>query len=193
VSKLFKPLIGCDTTSLRLLNAQALCAIFITSYLVLRTLRNRDNTGKRLYKSEDVSGRDTPAEDTTLIVDALSALNIALFPPLFFFSALYYTDVMSTLTVLMAYGAYLLKQKEVGGIVPNASAVALGVVALFFRQTNIFWVAVFPAGLAVVDALKVDMQSATSRNRDITSVIQSSWSKGTIYDCSVQKAGPQGT
>jgi alpha-1,2-glucosyltransferase len=193
ISKLFKPMIGCDTSSLRLLNAQALCAIFTTSYLVLRTLRYRDNSGKRLHEGDDISARDPPAEDTTFLVDVHSAFNIALFPPLFFFSVLYYTDVMSTLTVLLAYGAYLWKPKTGGGMVADAGTVLLGVVALLFRQTNIFWVAVFPAGLAAVDALKVDVPSATSGNRSLTSVMQSSWSEGMIYDCSVQEAGPQGT
>ena len=166
--------------------------IFILSYGVLRTLRLRNNPGNRLYEGEDIDGRDVPADNPTSMVDVHSAFNVALFPPLFFFSALYYTDVMSTLTVLLAYGAYILKPKTGGSIVTNASAVVLGVIALLFRQTNIFWVAVFPAGLAVVDALKVDAPSTSSRNRDMTSAIQCSWSEGTIYDCSVQDAGPQG-
>jgi alpha-1,2-glucosyltransferase len=167
--------------------------IFILSYGILRTLRLRDKPGKRLHEGEDVVAGESPAECLTVMTDVHSAFNIALFPPLFFFSALYYTDVMSTLTVLLAYGAYLLKPKTGGSIVTSASAVVVGVVALFFRQTNIFWVAVFPAGLAVVNALKVDAPSTTSTNRDITSAIQCSWSEGTIYDCSVQDAGPQGT
>jgi alpha-1,2-glucosyltransferase len=175
------------------LNAQALCLIFIVSYLVLRTLQHRDNPSKRLHEGEVISKSDPSAEDTTLIVDAHSAFNVALFPPLFFFSTLYYTDVISTLTVLLAYGAYLLKPKTGGGVMTDASAVLLGTIALLFRQTNIFWVAVFPAGLAVVDALKVDTPSTASRSRDITSAIQSSWSEGKIHDCSVQDAGPQGT
>lgn len=36
-----------------------------------------------------------------------SAVNIALFPPLFFFSALYYTDVLSTLFVVLFYVTFL--------------------------------------------------------------------------------------
>jgi alpha-1,2-glucosyltransferase len=175
------------------LNAQALCLIFIVSYLVLRTLRHRDNPGKRLHEGEVISRSDPSAEDTTLIVDAHSAFNVALFPPLFFFSTLYYTDVVSTLSVLLAYGAYLLKSKTGGGVMTDASAVLFGTIALLFRQTNIFWVAVFPAGLAVVDALKVDTPLTASKSRDITSTIQSSWSEGKIHDCSVQDAGPQGT
>jgi alpha-1,2-glucosyltransferase len=175
------------------LNAQALCLIFIVSYLVLRTLQHRNNPSKRLHEGEVISKSDPSAEDTTLIVDAHSAFNVALFPPLFFFSTLYYTDVISTLTVLLAYGAYLLKPKTGGGVMTDANAVLLGTIALLFRQTNIFWVAVFPAGLAVVDALKVDTPSTASRSRDITSAIQSSWSEGKIHDCSVQDAGPQGT
>jgi alpha-1,2-glucosyltransferase len=193
VSKLFQPLFGCGISALRILNAQALCAIFISSYGVLRTLRLRHNPAKRLHEGEDIAGRHLSTPDPMVMIDVHSAFNIALFPPLFFFSALYYTDVMSTLAVLLAYIAYLQKPKTGGGVVPNASAVVLGVVALLFRQTNIFWVAVFPAGLAAVDALKVDTLFATSKSRNITAVVQSSWNEGTIYDCSVQDAGSQGT
>ena len=193
VAKLFKPLFGCNVSSLRMLNAQALCLVFISSYGVLRTLRLRGNPYKRLHEGKDVAEQIPPVEDSTFVVDVHSAFNIALFPPLFFFSALYYTDVLSTLTVLLAYIAYLSKPKTGGGVVPNASAIFYGVIALLFRQTNIFWVAVFPAGLAVVDALKTDTPSTNSKSRDITSVVQSSWTEGIVYDCSVQDAGPQGT
>jgi alpha-1,2-glucosyltransferase len=118
-----------------------------------------------------------------------SAFNIALFPPLFFFSALYYTDVMSTMVVLMSYLAYIGKTNARNEV----TAVFIGILALLFRQTNIFWVAIFPAGLAVVDALKKSAEhNATSGKGNNQVIIQDSWSKGTVYDCPVQDAGPQG-
>lgn len=76
-----------------------------------------------------------------------NAFNIALFPPLFFFSGLFYTDVLSTCVVLKMYRDFLY----------NRSGIWLyltGLLALTMRQTNIFWVAVFLGGLEVVRTLK---------------------------------------
>ncbi|KAF1839184.1 hypothetical protein BDW02DRAFT_230405 [Decorospora gaudefroyi] len=191
VSKLCKPLIGCETSSLRLLNAQALCIIFILSYYISRVLRLRNDSGQRFHEGQDIARRDPPAEDLSFVLDVHCALNIALFPPLFFFSALYYTDVMSTLAVLLAYSAFLKRSTTDAGVTTDAVAVVLGVISLLFRQTNIFWVAVFPAGLAVVDALKANTPSTTARREDFASILRESWGEGIIRDCSVQDAGPQ--
>lgn len=79
-----------------------------------------------------------------------TAFNICLFPPLFFFSALYYTDVLSTVSVLLSYRLQkdpsLFMQPRLRGTLLFVN----GLIALTFRQTNIFWVAVFPAFLDTV-------------------------------------------
>jgi alpha-1,2-glucosyltransferase len=130
--------------------------------------------------------------DPSIISDANTALNIALFPPLFFFSALFYTDVMSTLIVLLSYNV-LLKGKASPGAFSDFSTIIVGLVALCFRQTNIFWVAVFPAGLGIIDALKgSESPSTPSKARTPRDVIQKSWSSGYVHDCSVEDAGLQG-
>ncbi|KAE8822347.1 hypothetical protein PTNB73_09544 [Pyrenophora teres f. teres] len=188
VSKILKPLLGCDTRALRLLNAQAVCLIFIMSYTIQRLLRVRNNPAMR---SQSKPAEGSLTVDPTFFPHVHSALNIALFPPLFFFSALYYTDVMSTLTVLFSYAAYLESSRSNWSLLRQVRAVFIGVIALFFRQTNIFWVAVFPAGLAVVDALKKDAPPSTSQGRDLKSVLQEGWSEGRVFDCPVQDAGPQ--
>jgi alpha-1,2-glucosyltransferase len=132
--------------------------------------------------------------DPTIIPDANTALNIALFPPLLFFSALFYTDVMSTLVVLLSYFVLLNKTSPHGSAFDIMSAVAIGVIALVFRQTNIFWVAIFPAGLSVIDALKGDAPSAKSSMAMTTSeVLHRSWEEGYVHDCCVQDAGLPGT
>jgi hypothetical protein len=106
------------------------------TYDILRTLNRRHSRQPFLY-------------------DVHSALNISLFPPLFFFSSLYYTDVISTLVVLLTYNLFLkIREKGSGAPWEGFTLVPCGVLALYFRQTNIFWVAVFPAGLALVNALK---------------------------------------
>ena len=84
-----------------------------------------------------------------------TGLNIALFPVIFFFSALYYTDVVSTLVVLFAYRNHL---RRLGpqplGFLNDLWTVALGVAALFMRQTNVFWVVVYMGGLEAAHVLR---------------------------------------
>ncbi|KAL0930600.1 alpha- glucosyltransferase alg10 [Colletotrichum truncatum] len=81
--------------------------------------------------------------------------NIALFPVLFFFSGLYYTDVVSTLSVLVAYYHHLHRvREEWSSFSSNLVTILLGVVTLFMRQTNVFWVVVYMGGLEAVSAVK---------------------------------------
>lgn len=65
--------------------------------------------------------------------NAINALAVALFPPLYFFTFLYYTDVGSTFTVLLAYLLTLHHN--------HLLAAVISVMAVLFRQTNIVWVA----------------------------------------------------
>jgi alpha-1,2-glucosyltransferase len=85
---------------------------------------------------------------------AHTAINMSLFPPLFFFSGLYYTDLQSLLVVLLSIHLSLLLVKNKQGWKLTALQMFLGIASLFFRQTNIFWVAVFPIGLIVLDCLQ---------------------------------------
>ncbi|KPI41219.1 Dol-P-Glc:Glc(2)Man(9)GlcNAc(2)-PP-Dol alpha-1,2-glucosyltransferase [Cyphellophora attinorum] len=77
------------------------------------------------------------------------------FPLLFFFSGLYYTDVMSTLTVVITYNFWLagVSAHGWGKVLCKAMHVCFGLVSLATRQTNIFWVAVFLGGLQVIETL----------------------------------------
>jgi alpha-1,2-glucosyltransferase len=85
-----------------------------------------------------------------------TGLNIALFPVIFFFSALYYTDVVSMLAVLLAYQNHLLRTgPERPGFLNGIWTVILGVVALFMRQTNVFWVVVYMGGLEAAHAVRM--------------------------------------
>jgi alpha-1,2-glucosyltransferase len=150
------------------------------SYLILRILRARSNSGRPSTK------------DSTLFTDVHSAVNIALFPPLFFFSGLYYTDVMSTLVVLFAYTTHLVSPPSSLSPLLAVGVLSSGTIALLFRQTNIFWVAVFPAGLAVVNALRADGPSTASKSNDVTEILRDSWATGRIVDPLVQDAEIQG-
>jgi alpha-1,2-glucosyltransferase len=121
---------------------------------------------------------------------ALSAANIWLFPPLFFFAGLYYTDVQSALWVLLSFQAYLRYEND--GFQSFSEAISLirfGIIALCFRQTNIFWVAVFPAGLGIVSVLKQFAQKATYvHSVGFWDVCQASWNKSALYDPRVEDA-----
>jgi len=192
VSRLLEPLLGCDINSLRILNAGALCLTCPVSYGILRALRARQSSSQHTQQNEK-SKEQISTGETTAILDAHSALNIALFPPLFFFSALYYTDVMSTLVVMWTYSAYLKRDAASRSFLDDMITVLTGFVALWFRQTNIFWVAVFPAGLAIVDVLKPSHNDpAYQKPSDATAIFNNSWSDGSIYDCSIHDAGPRG-
>lgn len=157
-------------------------------------LRARTTPARSVQAENKTTTEQSALDDPTVVCDAHSAFNIALFPPLFFFSALYYTDITSTLVVLLSYSAFLKKQDPVGSVLENINAVSIGAMALLFRQTNIFWVAVFPAGLAVIDALKKSgPPSDSSSKENIVSALSKSWDWGVVYDCSIDNAEPQGT
>ncbi len=85
-----------------------------------------------------------------------TSLNIALFPVIFFFSGLYYTDLYSTLVVLYAYHVHLerLGAPDGGSVAQDLWTVVVGVFALAMRQTNVFWVVVYMGGLEAVHAIK---------------------------------------
>lgn len=160
------------------------------SYWILRTKRT---PGKQAQPKKGRAVKQLETTDQTLALDAHSALNIALFPPLFFFSALFYTDVMSTLASLLAYSVFLKKKTATGSLFDKVAAILVGVVALFFRQTNIFWVAVFPAGLTVIEALKPsEPSSRVQTERSAIEIIQESWSQSIVYDCPAEDAGVEG-
>ncbi|GKT45428.1 dol-P-Glc:Glc(2)Man(9)GlcNAc(2)-PP-Dol alpha-1,2-glucosyltransferase [Colletotrichum spaethianum] len=81
--------------------------------------------------------------------------NFTLFPVLFFFSGLYYTDVVSTLSVLAAYYHHLCRvQEERSSFLSDWTTIVVGVFTLIMRQTNVFWVVVYMGGLEAVAAVK---------------------------------------
>ncbi|KAI1426398.1 DIE2/ALG10 family-domain-containing protein [Xylaria sp. FL1777] len=87
--------------------------------------------------------------------DIVTGINIGLFPVLFFFSGLYYTDPSSTLVVLLAYANHLTRVgTKQPSFLNDVYSLSLGAIALAFRQTNIFWVVVYMGGLEVIHAIK---------------------------------------
>ena len=117
---------------------------------------------------------------------AHAAINICLFPPLFFFYGLYYTDVLSAVSVLLVY-KYFLEEKH------SAVIVAAGLFALLFRQTNVLWVAIFLGGLAFCRAISKRQQDANLFNEPtFSSVMQASWRHASAYDPPISEASFEG-
>jgi alpha-1,2-glucosyltransferase len=112
-----------------------------------------------------------------------TALNICLFPPLFFFSGLYYTDVLSTCVVIAAYYVFLKREQNPGSLLGASGAFVVGILSLFMRQTNIFWVAVFLAGLEWIRACEA--LPLVERSEKETQQDEKNWFQRTIvpYSC----------
>jgi len=170
---------GCGIPTLRQTNASGIVFTWIPIYLLARQRQQGSNSSSVKQHA------------------AHTASNIALFPPLFFFTALYYTDVVSTEVVLWALwfrqNATLRKMRFARGLI----VIFVGVFALLFRQTNIFWVGVYTTALDAVDAmravrlsslqetgLKIPEKSATG----LSDVVLRSWSGQAVYDVPVHEA-----
>lgn len=112
-------------------------------------------------------------------------VNIYFFPVPFFFYGFYYTDVFSACTVLYSYRCHLRNE-------PNIAAL-VGLLSLFFRQTNVFWIVVFLGGLEVcriVPKGRADVEFP--RQPTTRDVISGSWNHGCAYDPLVSEAGLEG-
>lgn len=136
---------NCSEINLRMTNWVAMIVLIFTAVDCRRLIETR--------LAERSERRPRPS---SLSFHAIhTGMNIGLFPLLFFFSALYYTDVFSTLMVLFAFQNHLERVGPKGTPWRNDFFVVfLGVASLFMRQTNVFWVVVFLGGLEAVEAAK---------------------------------------
>lgn len=172
---------GCSVKGLRFFNVACLFLI----YFVLSTPGQGTSSGRR----------------SRLGLPTLSAVNAILFPPLFFFSALFYTDVISTLSVLLfleAHNARVATWASKGwsmgiDLLRVVLLVVLGVFCLLCRQTNIFWVGIFPAIDAAFRGLGRPGKSALSHGTpSFTDIIQHSWESRDVYDPLAQPSSISG-
>jgi len=94
-----------------------------------------------------------------------TAFNICLFPPLFFFTGLYYTDVASTVSVMACWSHFIrVYMRGEPSFISGLTTVLLGLISLSFRQTNIFWVSLFPAAILITS--KIDMGAEEGVDED---------------------------
>lgn len=134
----------CDATSLR---AGNVVSLFALAYLALLC---REEIEAQLYGTR-LRSPSRPFSTYALH----TAFNIALFPLLFFFSGLYYTDVLSTAVVVGAFLNHLKRvARDRSSVASDLFTIAIGLLALLMRQTNVFWIVVFMGGLEAVHAVK---------------------------------------
>ncbi|KAL6872841.1 glycosyltransferase family 59 protein [Trichoderma novae-zelandiae] len=176
----------CDPKTLRATNA---VGILVLAYFALQCRREIEARLHQAHSSVRINGTSQYAMHT--------AFNIALFPLLFFFSGLYYTDVVSTAAVLAAFWNHLHRAgRPQGSLGSDLVTVWLGLFALTMRQTNVFWVVVFMGGLEAVHAVKTLRPEAVRRPFMATLSEQllfavKRWSVGHVHDLPLHMAYPE--
>lgn len=128
----------CSTAMLRFVNLLFSCGNLYLLYLLTCKLHLKD-------KTRGASRR------------VLSALALSTFPVLYFFNFLYYTDAGSTFFILFAYLMTLYGC--------HGASALLGVCSVFFRQTNIVWVA-FCAGTLVANRMDDAWRAEQTKKKD---------------------------
>lgn len=118
-----------------------------------------------------------------------TAMNICLFPPIFFFSGLYYTDIAALLFVIEAYWQDL-QQGATTTVWGSFKLIAIGLMSLCFRQTNIIWVVVFVGGLKALRVLK--SKTTECRSTDMARIAKGSWQLHQLYDPPARSASMLG-
>ncbi|KAK4939656.1 glucosyltransferase, partial [Elasticomyces elasticus] len=184
---------SCSLVTLRALNTIILCALCVVVFDIAYS-RPWKISSQLSQSGAGGPPRDAQSHDVQRSLHcAHTALNICLFPPLFFFSALYYTDVASTFFVLVFLRLFLHTRASVGTeTLAGVSMVLLGAVSLAFRQTNIFWVAIFPAGILLMkildDGPPHSGHNARSWGVNFRQVVKTSWTLEYLYDVPVRDA-----
>ena len=110
-----------------------------------------------------------------------TALNVYLFPPLFFFYGLYYTDVLSVASVLFAYRGHLAGK--------HRTVISAGLLSLLFRQTNIFWVSIFLGSLEYCKTIRKGRPGIEFPTQPtFHDVVEGSWQHNAAYDPFISQA-----
>ena len=174
-------LVQIDTTFLRFTNQIGAILLAWVVFQILQTLNgNFDHEKVGLPKQKDAGVIWSSVELVHV------GINICLFPPLFFFYGLYYTDVLSALSVLLVY-KYHLQRKHA------AMIIAAGILSLLFRQTNVLWVSVFLGGLALCRAVpKWQSDAELFDGVELYGIAQDSWQHALAYDPPINEASFEG-
>lgn len=178
---------ACDPKTLRATNA---IGVIILSYIALLCRKEIEAHLHQAHSSVSINAVSQYAMHT--------AFNIALFPLLFFFSGLYYTDVISTAVVLVAFLNHLHRVgRDHSSFLSDILTIVLGIWTLTMRQTNVFWVVVFMGGLEAVHAVKslqpksVPQPSLTTLSEQLLFILKR-WSVEHVHDLPLHMAYPEG-
>lgn len=181
----------CSALALRMTNWLAVTFLPLVALQCRRLIEAR-------HAERDSHGQHTRS-DTVSIYAVHTAINVALFPLLFFFSGLYYTDVFSALIVLVTFWNHLERVGLRANPKPwrsDALVVLLGIASLFMRQTNVFWVVVFMGGLEAVYAMRSLRPPPTSPGKfDRETMVKFymwRYSQGEVHDPPLNEAGLDG-
>lgn len=168
-----------DTSTLRSINwVGSILIAWLVRSLLLLNVELRGERNKEKHESKVQSKRYPDWFEWDLIH---TTINVYLFPPLFFFYGLYYTDVLSAFSVLYAYRCYLARQ--------NIKVMFVGLLSLLFRQTNIFWVSVFLGGLELCRTIPKGRPEIEFPSRPtFYSIIKRSWQHASAYDPLISQA-----
>ncbi|XP_049805177.1 putative Dol-P-Glc:Glc(2)Man(9)GlcNAc(2)-PP-Dol alpha-1,2-glucosyltransferase [Schistocerca nitens] len=112
----------CDVHGLRVFNVFLCLANFILIYKLQRQISTLGRW---------CDGRKCLADECKWR-DLATALNMSLFPVLYYFAFFYYTEQLSTFTVLLTYSLSLTEYTKESAI--------MGVISIFVRQTNVIWI-----------------------------------------------------
>lgn len=174
-------------------------AIILLAWAALQCRRLVEAGYARRQGPEENNNKDTARTPELSIYAVHTGVNIALFPLLFFFSGLYYTDVFSSLVALFAFWNHLHRINSGSKTVSQQSnllVILLGIAALFMRQTNVFWVVVFMGGLEAVYAVKSTQPPRTEPGQfdrlTMFKYLLSRYSQGDVHDPPLDKAGLEG-
>ncbi|KAK0761384.1 hypothetical protein N5P37_006334 [Trichoderma harzianum] len=177
---------ACDPKTLRATNA---IGVIVLSYIALLCRKEIEARLHQAHSSVSINAVSQYAMHT--------AFNIALFPLLFFFSGLYYTDVISTAVVLVAFLNHLHRVgRDHSSFLSDIVTISLGLWTLTMRQTNVFWVVVFMGGLEAVHSVKslrpksVAQPSMTTLSEQLLFFIKR-WSVGHVHDLPLHMAYPE--
>ncbi|RFU78483.1 alpha-1,2 glucosyltransferase alg10 [Trichoderma arundinaceum] len=176
----------CGPKTLRATNA---IGVIFLSYIALLCRREIEARLHQAHSSISIKATSQYTMHT--------AFNIALFPLLFFFSGLYYTDVVSTAVVLAAFLNHLRRVgSDYSSFLSDIVTIFLGLGSLTMRQTNVFWVVVFMGGLEAVHAVKslrpktVAQPYMTTLSEQLLFFIKR-WSAGHVHDLPLHMAYPE--
>ena len=168
---------GNNIQSMRLFNA-SLLALWLF-YRVWTLVRLSEKGNRSAF-----TGRSVEDENS-----AHAALNICLFPIVFFFSSLYYTDALSVCAVLEATYWHTRQQESNNALSTNNFFLLLfGLLSLTVRQTNVFWVSVYLGGIQVIRQLPAHGSGSAHQ----ANPLNTAWTRGRLHDLPVAEVKLEG-